>query len=351
MYKFFHRPFVKSCENGKDALDMKASNMESFKIKSLEAVFSSQDKRDDISTKPNAFRFPETEETYMQQSKRSIYHQKCKNIFQSIKHSNAQTVSNNDVENSDSSNPLYSSSFAQYILDNWCGLLTLWTSLHLGDQGRHGSSTTYQSWSAKYGNKECVINPPKPQAIIEFHQKSLKYISLNSKRERLDELVKIIFVCKRQYKISESKKKEQPKHPKIKASLPSKIVSERWSRRKGKQSAGPGFYQKNMTAKVVKEKLEVWKKLQIIPWGGQHVLPSGKTIRMHSTFALYSFLEIPFFFYALNLHQMKCLLDSENKMLVNICNVLQLLLTNDFDAAKYIWYTEICGFCQMIQAI
>ena len=120
----------------------------------------------------------------------------AKNIFQSIKHSNAQTVSNNDVEDSDSSNPFYSPSFAQYILDNWCGLLPLWTSLHLGDQGRHGSSTTYQSWSAKYGNKECVINPPKTEGIIEFHQKFLKHISLNSKRERLDEVVKYLFVCK-----------------------------------------------------------------------------------------------------------------------------------------------------------
>ena len=105
-----------SCENVKNALDMKASNMESFKIKSLEADFSSQDKSDDISTKSNASRFPETEETYMQQSKRSMYYQKCKNIFQSIKHWNEQTVSNNHVEDSHSSNPLYSPSFESFLL-------------------------------------------------------------------------------------------------------------------------------------------------------------------------------------------------------------------------------------------
>ena len=40
---------------------------------------------------------------------------------------------------------------------------------------------------------------------------------------------------------------------------------------------------------------------------------------------------------------MKCLFDSENKMVAKICDVLQLLLTNDFDAAKYFWYSEICG--------
>ena len=30
-------------------------------------------------------------------------------------------------------------------------------------------------------------------------------------------------------------------------------------------------------------------------------------------------------------------------MVAIICNVLQLLFTNDFDAAKYFWYTLICG--------
>ena len=40
---------------------------------------------------------------------------------------------------------------------------------------------------------------------------------------------------------------------------------------------------------------------------------------------------------------MKCLFDSENKMVAKFCNVLQLLLTSDFNAAKYFWYIEICG--------
>ena len=338
-----------SCENANNALDLKASNMESFKIKSLEPYFSSEDKPDQTctSSKINLSKFPETEETYLQQSKRSIYYQKCKDIFKNIKSSNAKIISNTDEEGIDSLNPLYSPSFAKYLLDNWCGLLPLWTSLHLGDQGRHGSSIAYQYWSEKYGKKECVMDPPKTQGIIEFHQKSVKHISLNSKRERLDEIVQNLFICKksklRQYEISESRKKGIKKPKKKLESLSSKIVSEKWSKRKCKQSKGPGFYQRDKIVKKVKKKLEDWEKLRVIPSGGQHILPSGKTIRMHSTCALDSFLEIPFFFYALNLHQMKCLFACENNTVGKICNVVQLLLSNNFDSAKYFWYTDICG--------
>ena len=39
---------------------------------------------------------------------------------------------------------------------------------------------------------------------------------------------------------------------------------------------------------------------------------------------------------------MKCLFYSENKMFTKICNVIQLLLTKVFEAAKYFWYAEIC---------
>ena len=327
-----------SCENAKNALDLKASNMENFKIKSLEPYFSSEDKPDQTctSSKTNLSKFSETEEIYLQQSKRSIFYQKCKDIFENIKRSNAKTISNTDVEGIDSVNPLYSPSFAKYLLDNWCGLLPLWTSLHLGDQGRHGDTIAYQCWSEKYGKKECVMDPPKTQGIIEFHQKSVKHISLNSKRERLDEVVQNLFICKksklRQYEISESRIKKTKKKLE---SLSSKIVFEKWSKRKCKQSKGPGFYQRDKVVKKVKEKLEDWEKLWVIPWGGQHILPSGKPIRMHSTCALDSFLEIPFFFYGLNLHQMKCLFACENNMVGKIRNVIQLLLSNNFDSAKY----------------
>ena len=132
--------------------------------------------------------------------------------------------------------------------------------------------------------------------------------------------------------------KEHPKHlQKKSASSPFKIVSERWCRRKRKPSAGHDFYQTNKPAKVEKRKFEVWGKLQVIPWEVCTFFHLEKTIRMHPPCVLDSFLEILFFFYALNLRQMKCLFDSENKLVAKIYNILQLLLTNDFDAAKYFW--------------
>ena len=98
-------------------------------------------------------------------------------------------------------------------MNNWCGLIPLWTSLHLGDQGggRHGTSSVYKMWSDKYSNYDCITNPPRTQGIIEFHQKSVKHISMNSKRERLDDVVNNLYITKkpklRQLEIAKCKTK------------------------------------------------------------------------------------------------------------------------------------------------
>ena len=60
----------------------------------------------------------------------------------------------------------YSPSFTQYLLDNWCGLIPILTGLHLGDQGRHGTSPVYQLWSHKYESYDCVKDPPRTQSIV-----------------------------------------------------------------------------------------------------------------------------------------------------------------------------------------
>ena len=91
----------------------------------------------------------------------------------------------------------------------------IWTGLHLGDQGRHGTSHVYQLWSDKYGNYDCVKGPPRTQGIVEFHQKSTKHIVVNSQgivdfhqkstkhivmnsnRERIDEVVQNLFAAKK----------------------------------------------------------------------------------------------------------------------------------------------------------
>ena len=124
----------------------------------------------------------------------------------------------------------------------------LWTSLHLGNQGRHGSTDVYEQWANKFCDAECVKNPPKTQGIIELHQKSAKHITINSKRERLDNVVSNFYLSKksklRQLEICKSRKKVcVPDENKIKDSLPSKIVTGKW--RKRKQHEGPGYLKKN----------------------------------------------------------------------------------------------------------
>ena len=85
----------------------------------------------------------------------------------------------------------------------------------------------------------------------------------------------------RQLEICESRKKVPPSKKtdtdnKIKDTLPKRISSEKW--RKKKQHKGPGYFQLNKKPKNEKGKLEDWQKVPIIPWGGNYVLPNGVDI-------------------------------------------------------------------------
>ena len=60
-----------------------------------------------------------------------------------------------DESNSHDPNPFFSREYAKYFLDNWFCLLSLWTSLHLGDQGR-GKSNVYHLWSQTFSDRECI---------------------------------------------------------------------------------------------------------------------------------------------------------------------------------------------------
>ena len=164
--------------------------------------------------------------------------------------------SNNSLQDSsggvnDDNNVFYSPSFAKYFLDNWRGLIPLWTCLHLGDQGRHGTSPVYKMWSDKFRNLECVINPPRTQGIIELHQKSVKHITLNSKRERLDSVIKNLCVAKksklRQLEISKSRKSLHPvkeeKCKKLKILCRQKLLQKNGIRR-SESKVGRAFFRK-----------------------------------------------------------------------------------------------------------
>ena len=61
------------------------------------------------------------------------------------------------------------------------------------------------------------------------------------------------------------------------------------------------------------------------------MLPTGQEIRLHQTCAVDTFLEIMLIFCTLNVHQMSIKCSSNEQTLVTkICEVIQLLLANDF---------------------
>ena len=89
-----------------------------IKIVCLEIKFSWKKNQDEKS-----------EAIHLQQSKRSIFYQKAKKIFDSVKE--AGDV-NQKKPKSLIENPLYSPSLAIYFLDNWTGMTPLWTAFLLG---------------------------------------------------------------------------------------------------------------------------------------------------------------------------------------------------------------------------
>ena len=126
------------------------------------------------------------------------------------------------------------------------------------DQGRHGTSSVYLQWSDKFSSIDCIVDPPRTQGIVEFHQKSAKHITMNSRRERLDGVIKNLRLAKisksRNFEIMKSrsqKKKNSLDSEKVKDPF-TKISTEKW--KKPKQSKGPGFFQQKRTIKSKKNK-------------------------------------------------------------------------------------------------
>ena len=168
---------------------------------------------------------------------------------------------------------------------------------------------------------------------------------MNSKRERLDNVVSNFYLAKksklRQFEICKSRKKVcVPDENKIEDSLSSKIVTEKW--RKRKQHKGPGYFQKNRKIDSDNRKYEAWEKVPIIPWEGEHFLSSGEKINMYHTCTIDNFLQILLVFYSLNIEQMQNLVSSVDPLFTTLCEVIQLLLTSDFYGAKYHWLTKLC---------
>ena len=187
------------------------------------------------------------------------------------------------------------------------------------------------------------MNPPKTPGIVEFHQKSVEHITMNSKRQRLDDVVAKLFIAKksklRQLKLTESRKKQsQVDNAKVKN-------TEKWRRKK--QYQGPGYFQMDRKAKVQKQQ-EEWEKLPTIPWGGEYLLTDDlfsddQKIALYHTCTVDNCLQIILLFYSLNINQIQRLFGSGEPLVRKISEILQLLLINDFASVKYIWLTQICA--------
>ena len=89
---------------------------------------------------------------------------------------------------------MHCTEFGGYLLNNWTGLASLWSNMHLRDQKKHCKEKPYLEWSKAFSEKACLINPPRTQDIIEVHQKITKHITLASKKQRVDSFIIIIII-------------------------------------------------------------------------------------------------------------------------------------------------------------
>ena len=128
-----------------------------------------------------------SEAIHLQQSKRSIFYQKAKKIFDSVK--KAVDV-NQQCSKSLIKNPLYSTSLASYFLDNWTGLTPLWTAFLLVDPKFHENSEVFTKQASKLNFK----NIPRTQGLVELHQKVTKEITLNGiSKRRVDTVFQSLY--------------------------------------------------------------------------------------------------------------------------------------------------------------
>ena len=105
--------------------------------------------------------------------------------------------------------------FGGYLLNNWAGLASLWSNMHLRDQKKRSKEKPYLEWSKVFSEKTCLIDPSRTQGIIEVHQKITKHITLASKKQRVDLVVADLKLKKisshRLYQISTSRITKSPK--------------------------------------------------------------------------------------------------------------------------------------------
>ena len=163
LFKILLSKYSSDCKDSKVYLEKKMdSEIESWKKLESDNIDCSglNNKMYGTNIENDGDELPVREVVYLQQSKRSIYFKDCESFFIKIqkgfKHEHART---------DDLNVFFSSTFAIYFLNNWCGFIPFWTSIHLGDQGRHGKSEPYKLWSEHFSDRACIKDPPRTQDL------------------------------------------------------------------------------------------------------------------------------------------------------------------------------------------
>ena len=82
-----------------------------------------------------------SEERYYQQSKRSQHYKDCHKEFQLVK----EEIKSSSITSE--KNDLYCSQYAGYVLNNWTGLASLWSIMHLVYQSKHSTKQSYLEWN------------------------------------------------------------------------------------------------------------------------------------------------------------------------------------------------------------
>ena len=81
------------------------------------------------------------EERYYQQSKRSLHYKDCLEDFKRAKREIKKSTTTK-LDNS-----LYCLQYTCYLLNNWTGLASLWTKVHLKAQAKHSQKKPYLDWT------------------------------------------------------------------------------------------------------------------------------------------------------------------------------------------------------------
>ena len=62
--------------------------------------------------------------------------------------------------------------------------------------GKHGVSEPYTPWSSTLKDLNAVTNPPTTQGIMELHNKSVKYVYLQGRIDRIGSIIQQLHVAK-----------------------------------------------------------------------------------------------------------------------------------------------------------